>query len=100
MRTKKMVQAQLRLLENLASITKKLECEIRSNIFEYADAVEELHAVAEGKHTADNAFGKLMQLHALDKIDEGKDVILPKINLYDSGRIIFLQRERKSIYTL
>lgn len=83
MKTKKKVLAQLKLLENLAALTKELNEEIMSEIFTQVDAVEELQKVAAGKENADVAFHKMERHHAFDELMDGKDITYPHIELSD-----------------
>lgn len=88
MKTKMKVLAQLRLLENLAALTKKLNEEIMSEIFTQVDAVEELQKVAAGKENADVAFHKMEHHHAFNKLEDGKDMTYPHIGLNTGDQCI------------
>lgn len=81
MKTKKNVLAQLKLLENLATLTKELKEEIMSEIFTQIDAVEELNNVAAGKKNADVAFRKMEHYHAFDELEDGNNITYPHIEL-------------------
>lgn len=93
MKTKKMVYAKMRMLQEISQQLKYLEEDILQQIHTDSNAVfgnvtKELQALVAGDRTLDEAFRNMDSCFAFDNMEEGEDVILPSIKIRHGGDMI------------